>query len=100
VDRDREKGMKKKVTVLSLCAVLFATCWPIQAQQPGKVFRIGFLDSSNASGMAGLLKAFRQELSKLGWIEGRISPSSTGLPSKRMSACLSLQRTWFDLRLI
>ena len=31
----------------------------------------GFLDSSTASGMAGLLEAFRQELSKLGWIEGK-----------------------------
>ena len=30
----------------------------------------------------------------------RISPSSTGLPSKSLSACLSLRRTWFVLRLI
>ena len=41
------------------------------AQQPGKIFRIGFLDSSTASGSAVLLEAFRQELSKLGWIEGK-----------------------------
>ena len=41
------------------------------AQQPGKIFRVGFLDSSNASGMAVLVDAFRQELSKLGWIEGK-----------------------------
>jgi ABC-type uncharacterized transport system substrate-binding protein len=43
----------------------------VQAQQPTKVFRIGFLDPSTASGMAELLEAFRQELSKLGWIEGK-----------------------------
>ena len=42
-----------------------------EAQQPAKVFRIGFLDISNASGMAGLLEAFRHELNKLGWIEGK-----------------------------
>jgi putative ABC transport system substrate-binding protein len=42
-----------------------------EAQQPGKVFRIGFLDASTASGMAGLVEAFRQEMSKLGWIEGK-----------------------------
>jgi putative ABC transport system substrate-binding protein len=42
-----------------------------EAQQPGKIFRIGFLDNSTASGMAVLLDAFRQELSKLGWIEGK-----------------------------
>jgi hypothetical protein len=41
-----------------------------KAQQPGKIFRIGFLDSSTASGMAVLVDAFHQELSKLGWIEG------------------------------
>src|SRR5881409_151631 len=42
-----------------------------EAQQTGKVFRVGFLDNSTASGMAGLVEAFRQELSKLGWIEGK-----------------------------
>ena len=42
-----------------------------EAQQPGKIFRIGFLDASTASGSAVLVEAFRQELSKLGWIEGK-----------------------------
>jgi len=36
-----------------------------------KIFRIGFLDSSTVSGSAVLVDAFRQELSKLGWIEGK-----------------------------
>jgi putative tryptophan/tyrosine transport system substrate-binding protein len=51
--------------------MLLSLSVPIEAQQAGKIFRIGFLDSSNASGMAVLLDAFRQELSKLGWIEGK-----------------------------
>ena len=42
-----------------------------EAQQTGKIFRIGFLDTSTASGSAVLVEAFRQELSKLGWIEGK-----------------------------
>ncbi len=42
-----------------------------EAQQSGKVPRIGFLDNSTASGIAVLLEAFRQELRKLGWIEGK-----------------------------
>jgi putative ABC transport system substrate-binding protein len=42
-----------------------------EAQQPGKIFRIGFLDNSTASGTAVLVKAFLQELRKLGWIEGK-----------------------------
>jgi len=42
-----------------------------QAQQTGKIFRIGFLDPSTASGSAVLAEAFRQELNNLGWIEGK-----------------------------
>src|SRR4030095_7466106 len=42
-----------------------------KAQQPGKIFRIGFLDPSTASGTAVMVDAFRQELSKHGWIEGK-----------------------------
>jgi len=42
-----------------------------EAQQPGKIFRIGFLDASTVSGSAVLVDAFRQELNKLGWIEGK-----------------------------
>src|SRR5215510_15416997 len=63
--------MKKKITVLALCAMLFALCSSAAAQQPGKIFRIGFLDNSTASGIAVLSDAFRQELRKLGWIEGK-----------------------------
>ena len=36
-----------------------------------KIPHIGFLDSSTASGMAVLVETFRQELSKLGWFEGK-----------------------------
>jgi len=71
VDRDSEENMKKKITVFTLCAMLFALSFSAEAQQTGKIFRIGFLDNSTASGMAGLLETFRQELSKLGWIEGK-----------------------------
>src|SRR4030095_9477927 len=41
------------------------------AQQTGKIFRIAYLDPGNASGSAVLVDAFRQELRKLGWIEGK-----------------------------
>src|ERR1043166_140269 len=57
--------------LLALCSMLFAPCSSAWAQQTRKVVRIGFLDSSTASGMAGLLAAFRQELSKFGWIDGK-----------------------------
>jgi putative ABC transport system substrate-binding protein len=51
--------------------LLFAFYSSASAQQTGKILRIGFLDGSTASGSAVLLEAFRQELSKLGWIEGK-----------------------------
>ena len=57
---------------LALCALLHALCSSAAAQQQtGKVARIGFLDGSTASGSAVLWAAFRQELRKLGWIEGK-----------------------------
>jgi len=63
--------MKKKITVVILSAVLVALSVPVEAQQPGKIFRIGILDPSTASGSAVLWGTFRQELHKLGWIEGK-----------------------------
>jgi putative tryptophan/tyrosine transport system substrate-binding protein len=61
-----------KLGGLVAIAVAFALCGArAEAQQPAKVAHIGFLDQSTASGSAVLLDAFRQELSKLGWIEGK-----------------------------
>jgi putative tryptophan/tyrosine transport system substrate-binding protein len=56
------------LSILVAAAVLtFAVI--AQAQQTGKIFRIGYLDPSTAAGRAGLLEAFRQELGRLGWVE-------------------------------
>src|SRR4029079_3460872 len=52
--------------------IAMVVAWAIaEAQQTGKIFRIGFLDRSTASGSALLLETFRRELSKFGWIEGK-----------------------------
>jgi putative ABC transport system substrate-binding protein len=63
--------MKRKIIGFALCAMLFALCGAVDAQQTGKIFRIGFLDAGTTSGSAVLWEAFRQELLKLGWIEGK-----------------------------
>jgi putative tryptophan/tyrosine transport system substrate-binding protein len=61
----------KLVGIVSL-VITFAMCGAVaMAQQTGKIFRIGFLDGSTASGNAGLVEVFRQELNKLGWNEGK-----------------------------
>ena len=58
-------------STFALCALLFGLWGSVQAQQKDKVFRIGFLDPSTASGSAAILETFRQELRKLGWVEGK-----------------------------
>ena len=58
-------GIVAIVVTLAMCGAV------VQAQQTGKIFCIGILDASTASGSAVLVDAFRQELSKLGWIEGK-----------------------------
>jgi putative tryptophan/tyrosine transport system substrate-binding protein len=64
--------MKKKITVFALsAAMLFAPCGSLDAQQTAKVARIGYLESGTDSGSAILIEVFRQELSKLGWIDGK-----------------------------
>ena len=59
--------LSRFLVVFAVCAL----CVSAEAQQPAKIFRIGYLDSSTASGSALLVDAFRQELSKLGWNEGK-----------------------------
>jgi ABC-type uncharacterized transport system substrate-binding protein len=63
--------MNKKISVSILAVVILAFVHLAEAQQAGKVLRIGILDDSTASGSAVLLETFRQELLKLGWIEGK-----------------------------
>jgi putative ABC transport system substrate-binding protein len=62
--------MNRKILVSILAVVILAFVHLTEAQQTGKIFRIGFLDTSTASGSAVLMDAFRQEMQKLGWIEG------------------------------
>src|SRR2546427_5088014 len=61
-----------KASVLSiLFVVLLAVAVIADAQQPGKVARIGYVDSSTASDSTVRLEAFLREMRKLGWIEGK-----------------------------
>ena len=69
--RGKKKNMKKRITLWLLATLFLANVSLADAQQTGKVPRIGFLDNSTASSIAVLVEAFRQEMSKLGWIEGK-----------------------------
>jgi putative ABC transport system substrate-binding protein len=71
MDRDREKQMKKKITVLELCAMLFALCGSVDAQQPTKVPRIGYLSAGTTSLNSPRSESFRHGLRALGYVEGK-----------------------------
>jgi len=61
--------MKKKITILALCALLLALSVPAKAQQPKKVPRIGFLAATKPAAVAARVEAFRQGLRELGYVE-------------------------------
>jgi putative tryptophan/tyrosine transport system substrate-binding protein len=63
--------MIRSIVVCTALTLLLLTVFLVQAQQTGKIFRIGILDPSTASGSAVLVDAFLQELRKLGWVEGK-----------------------------
>ena len=63
--------MNRRTAIRRLATFFLTTASLAEAQQAGKIFRIGFLDGGTAAGSAVLVKAFLQELSKLGWIEGK-----------------------------
>jgi putative ABC transport system substrate-binding protein len=63
--------MKKKITVLTLYAMLSALCSSAQAQQPTKIPRIGFLSASSPEALSSRIEAFRQGLRELGYVEGK-----------------------------
>jgi putative tryptophan/tyrosine transport system substrate-binding protein len=57
--------------LIFLSVMLLAPCPGTNAQQATKAARLGFLDAGTPSGSAVQADAFRQELSKLDWIEGK-----------------------------
>jgi putative tryptophan/tyrosine transport system substrate-binding protein len=63
--------MKRKITVLTLGALLFALCSFASAQQPAKIPRIGVLGSVPFDQVAYRVAAFRQGLRELGYVEGK-----------------------------
>ena len=64
-----EKNMKKKLTVLTFCAMLFSLCFSAEAQQAKKVYRVGYL--SPRLGIEAREEAFRQSMRDLGYVEGQ-----------------------------
>src|SRR5512143_3830105 len=63
--------MNRKIAVLTLGALLFALCFRVNAQQPKKIPRIGFLGAASAPALASQIEAFRLGLRELGYVDGK-----------------------------
>ncbi len=63
--------MRRKFFGLALGTLLFALCFPAQAQQPKKVPRIGYLTSSEPSLASARSETIRRAPRELGYIEGQ-----------------------------
>jgi putative tryptophan/tyrosine transport system substrate-binding protein len=63
--------MNRKITVLTLCAMLLVLCLPAEVQQPKKVPRIGYLIATSRPTNPARIEAFRLGLRELGYVEGK-----------------------------
>jgi len=63
--------MKAKILVYALPALILTTIHLAEAQQPGKVYRIGFLSAGSRPSNVPRMEAFRQGLRDLGYVEGK-----------------------------
>ncbi|HEV8725447.1 MAG TPA: hypothetical protein VGW77_32920 [Candidatus Binatia bacterium] len=63
--------MNKRVTRITLCAMLLALSFPAGAQQPTKISRIGYLRGVSLSVNSARIEAFRQGLRELGYMEDK-----------------------------
>ena len=71
-DINLKSALRNLKSAILLSAVLFALSVSAQAQQPGKVPRIGYLASgSSAAEHSPRAEAFRQGLRDLGYVEGK-----------------------------
>jgi putative ABC transport system substrate-binding protein len=64
--------MRKNVICLTLCALLFELCSSAQAQQRGKIPKVGVFEPGSATSTGGTCnKGFRRGLHNLGYVEGK-----------------------------
>jgi putative ABC transport system substrate-binding protein len=62
---------KLKFVVYALCAMLFALCSRVAAQQPTKIPRIGYLATPSHSSISDRYDAFLHGLRELGYMQGK-----------------------------
>ena len=68
---DVKSAFRNFNSAILLGALLLAFCFPAEAQQRGKVYRIGYLSATHRDRHAQRFQAFRQRLRELGYVDGR-----------------------------
>ena len=63
--------MSKKILIWLMVAIFQTTVSPAEAQQPGKVLRIGYLTNASLSAISARREVFLQGLRELGYVEGK-----------------------------
>ena len=71
LDVNLKSAIRNFKSAILLCAMLFALCDSVQAQQPKKVHRIGYLSNRDPPSESARAEAIRLALRELGYIEGQ-----------------------------
>src|SRR5215471_8162975 len=97
-------GVSANVFCVSVCAMLFALCHPAEAQQAGKVARIGYLTTQPTALDSGRRQDIRQALHAFGYIDGQNIaieyPSGEGKPERTPALAAELVNLRVDLILV
>jgi putative ABC transport system substrate-binding protein len=71
VVRSQWSGISRSLFRIAVCATLSALCASAQAQEAGKVHRLGYLSRAGSADPPLLREAFQQGLRELGYVEGK-----------------------------
>ena len=63
--------MNKKIFLLGLALVILSSISSVDAEQPAKIPRIGYLSATSLTAISARTEAFRQGLRELGYVEGK-----------------------------
>jgi hypothetical protein len=89
---------KRKLGSFALCAMLFALCQSAEAQQLGKIPRIGVLSPGSATFESDRYDSFRQGLRELGYVEGKTYSLRFDMQKRSKISFLILLPSWLSLR--
>src|SRR6267142_2060234 len=89
--------MNKKIVWLVTVLLLTATTF-VEAQQPNKVSRIGYLSGASLSAIPKRIEALRQGLRELGYVEGKNIVIEWRWGKENLIGCLTSRLSWCILR--